>query len=99
MGPGVDTRPYWGTTRELTGGTLALVRADAKSRHGEDASGHAAVEDRVAWRSPADAGWLIVDNVPPYRVSDGEVLVVAEGRRVVAYFHVESVDEVVVPNA
>lgn len=57
------------------------------------------VEDRVAWRSPADAGWLIVDNVPPYRVSDGEVLVVTEGRRVVAYFHVESVDEVVVPNA
>jgi len=23
MGPGVGTKPYWGTTRELTGGTLA----------------------------------------------------------------------------
>lgn len=57
------------------------------------------VADRAAWRSPADAGWLVVDNVPPFRLGEGEVLVVTEGRRVVAYFHVESMDDVVIPNA
>lgn len=57
------------------------------------------VKDRAAWRSAADAGWLVVDNVPPYRVRDGDVLVVTEGRRVIAYFRVESSDEIVVPIA
>src|SRR5580704_3408166 len=47
------------------------------------------VGDRTAWRSKADARWLVVDNVPPHRVSEGDVIVVTEGRRVVAYFHVE----------
>jgi hypothetical protein len=36
----------------------------------------------------------VVDNVPPHRASEGDVIVVAEGRRVVAYFHVESIDPV-----
>lgn len=49
------------------------------------------VVDRTAWRSPADAGWMIVDNAPPHRVGEGDVLVVTEGRRIVAYFHVESI--------
>src|SRR6476620_9859626 len=39
------------------------------------------VQDRTAWRSEADAGWLAVDNVPPYRVSEGDVVVVTEGHR------------------
>jgi hypothetical protein len=53
------------------------------------------VLDRAAWRSEADARWLIVDNVPPHRVGEDDVIVVTEGRRVVAYFHVESMDPVV----
>jgi len=53
------------------------------------------VSDRTALRSEADARWLAVDNVPPHRVSEGDVIVVTEGRRVVAYFHVESIDPVV----
>ena len=36
-----------------------------------------------------------VTNVPPHRVSEGDVIVVAEGQRVVADFHVESTDPVV----
>lgn len=34
---------------------------------------------------------MIVDNAPPHRVGEGDVLVVTEGRRIVAYFHVESI--------
>ena len=52
------------------------------------------VHDRQAWRSPADAAWLVVDNVPPYRVAEGDVIVVTEGRREVPYFHVEAMDPV-----
>ncbi|GAA3527907.1 hypothetical protein AFL01nite_02950 [Aeromicrobium flavum] len=50
------------------------------------------VQDRAAWRSQADAAWLVVENVPPHRVGEGDVIVVTEGRREVAYFHVESMD-------
>lgn len=53
------------------------------------------VRDRAAWRSEAHARWLVVDNVPPHRVVEGDVIVITEGRREVAYFHVESVDAVV----
>ncbi|GIM63358.1 hypothetical protein Pve01_80250 [Planomonospora venezuelensis] len=53
------------------------------------------VQDRRAWRSQADAAWLIVDNVPPHRVAEGDVIVITEGRREVAHFHVESVDTIV----
>jgi hypothetical protein len=48
------------------------------------------VRDRTAWQSTADARWLVVDNVPPHRVSEGDVIVITEGRRVVACFHVDS---------
>src|SRR5262245_16320651 len=34
------------------------------------------VSDRTALRSEADARWLAVDNVPPHRVSEGDVIVV-----------------------
>ena len=37
----------------------------------------------------------MVDNVPPHRVSEGDVIVMTEGRRVVAYFYVECMDQVV----
>src|SRR5262245_44570761 len=30
------------------------------------------VRDRTAWRSEADAQWLVVDNIPPHRVSEGD---------------------------
>lgn len=53
------------------------------------------VSDRTALRSEADARWLVVDNVRPNGVSEGDVIVVTEGRRVVAYFHVECIDSVV----
>lgn len=48
-------------------------------------------ENRTSWRSAADAGWLMVDNDGPYLVREGDVIVVTEGHRVVAYFHAESV--------
>ncbi len=50
------------------------------------------VDDRQAWRSRADASWLVVENIAPYEVKPGAVVVVTEGVRVVAYFHVEAVD-------
>jgi hypothetical protein len=53
------------------------------------------VHDRTAWRSEADAGWPVVKNVPPHRVTVGDVIVVTEGPCEVAYFHVESMEAVV----
>lgn len=50
------------------------------------------VENRSAWRSPADACWLVVENIPPHQVRPGDVIVVTEGHRTVAYFHVDGVD-------
>jgi hypothetical protein len=55
----------------------------------------ARLRDRAASRSGAGARWLVGDNVPPHRVTQGDVIVVGEGRRVVGYFHVESMDPVV----
>ncbi len=46
-----------------------------------------------AWRSAADAGWLVGDYRYLHDVVSGDVIVVAEGPTVVGYFHVESVDE------
>jgi hypothetical protein len=46
-----------------------------------------------AWSSPADGRWLIVDNAGDQLVEPGDVVVVAEGRRISGYFHVESVDQ------
>lgn len=51
------------------------------------------VRDRTAWRSDAGAQWLVVDNVSPHRVAPGDHIVVTEGRREVAHFHVERVDQ------
>ena len=44
-----------------------------------------------AWRSTADAGWLVGDYRYPRDVAAGDVIVVTEGPTVVGYFHVESV--------
>lgn len=52
------------------------------------------VDDRSAWRSTATGGWLIVANEPPQQVQIGSVVVITEGPRDVAYFHVgELVEE------
>ena len=44
-----------------------------------------------AWRSAADAGWLVGDNQYPHNVAAGDVIVVTEGPKIVGYFHVGSV--------
>ncbi|WP_433567535.1 hypothetical protein ACQP1O_21455 [Nocardia sp. CA-151230] len=49
------------------------------------------VDDRTAWRSPASAGWLVVDNSGAYRIQVGSVVVVTGGSRTIAYFHVNEV--------
>lgn len=50
------------------------------------------VHDRTAWRSSADASWLIAENVHPNAVGPGDVILITEGARTVAYFHVKQVD-------
>jgi hypothetical protein len=50
------------------------------------------VSDGGAWRSPAAAGWLVVENEPPHLVVPGDVICVTEGSRTVAHFHVAEVD-------
>jgi hypothetical protein len=44
------------------------------------------------WSSPARGTWLVDDNPEKPVVQPGAVIVVQEGPRVVARFHVESVD-------
>jgi len=44
-----------------------------------------------AWRSPAQGRWLVVENEGDQRVEPGSVIVVMEGLRPVAYFHVRHV--------
>jgi hypothetical protein len=44
-----------------------------------------------AWRSAADAGWLVGDYRYPHDLGAGDVIVVTEGPTIVGYFHVESV--------
>jgi hypothetical protein len=51
------------------------------------------VADRKAWVSAAEAAWLVDQGVPRFDVQPGSVVVVTEGPKVVAYFHVESVQE------
>jgi hypothetical protein len=46
------------------------------------------VTDRAAWRSAAAATWLVVENQGLQRVEPGTVVIVTEGSRRVAYFHV-----------
>lgn len=47
--------------------------------------------DPGAWRSRAVGWWLAVDNVGAQEVQPGSVVVVTEGARTVAYFHVDEV--------
>ena len=49
------------------------------------------VDDRTAWRSPATAGWLVVDNTSVHTVQAGTVVIITEGARRVGYFHVTEV--------
>jgi hypothetical protein len=49
------------------------------------------VVDRNAWRSAATARWLVVENDGLQHVQAGSVLVITEGSRPVAYFHVAEV--------
>jgi hypothetical protein len=42
-----------------------------------------------------DARWLVGDNLPPHRVGVGDIIVVTDGPRTVAYFHAEDIDAVV----
>jgi hypothetical protein len=51
------------------------------------------VADRRAWVSAAEAGWLVDQDEARFDVQPGSVMVVTEGSKVVAYFHVESVQE------
>jgi hypothetical protein len=44
-----------------------------------------------AWRSTAQARWLVPENIGDQGVKTGTVVVVTEGPRVVGYFHVEEV--------
>jgi hypothetical protein len=46
-----------------------------------------------AWTSPAEARWCVVDNEGPQEAVPGSVIAVTEGRRIVAYFTVERVEE------
>lgn len=47
-------------------------------------------EDRTAWRTAATGRWLYTE--PTKQVVPGTVLVITEGLRTVAYFHLERVD-------
>ena len=49
------------------------------------------VNDPGAWTSAARAGWLVFQDDKHFHVEPGTVIVVTEGARTVAYFHVESV--------
>jgi hypothetical protein len=44
-----------------------------------------------AWSSPAAARRMLADNIGPHRVQSGSLVVVTEGRKPVAYFHVHEV--------
>ena len=49
------------------------------------------VSDRSAWRSRASADWLLVPNQGQQWIDESSLVVVTEGARVVAYFHVHAV--------
>lgn len=48
---------------------------------------------RGEWRSAAEGCWLVVENDAEQLVEPGSVVVITEGPRPVAYFHVERVVE------
>lgn len=49
------------------------------------------VDNRSAWSSPAIGSWLAVENEWPHVVERGSIVVITEGRRLVAYFHVDEI--------
>lgn len=52
------------------------------------------VEDRTAWRTAAAGRWLHTEPTEhPAAIVPGTVLVITEGLRDVAYFHLERVDQ------
>jgi hypothetical protein len=58
--------------------------------HGPDAIASFGVRPALlgAWRSDAEAGWLVVMNEGRQTVTKGSAIVITEGPRVVGYFHV-----------
>ena len=75
------------------GGTVYAATAyvpPATSRSGLS-SFLVSADNSTLWRTPATAGWLVADAVDA-EVVPGTVVVVTEGNRDVAYFHVESVE-------
>jgi len=50
------------------------------------------VDDRSAWSSRASGDWLVVPNEWPHMVVRGSIVVITEGPRVVAYFHIDEID-------
>jgi hypothetical protein len=50
-------------------------------------------KDPGSWTSAAEAGWLVIQDDPRFHVHPGTVVVVTEGARNVAYFHVETVTD------
>jgi hypothetical protein len=51
------------------------------------------VMDRSAWRSEAAGAWLVIENKGAHRIDQGSVVVITEGVRPIAYFHVHRVVE------
>jgi len=49
------------------------------------------VADRIAWASAAEGAWLVQQDDVRFAVQPGSVVVVTEGIKAAAYFHVESV--------
>jgi hypothetical protein len=45
-----------------------------------------------AWTSPAEGRWLSVPNEGEQLVQPGSVIVITEGNRIVAYFHVHEIN-------
>jgi hypothetical protein len=45
------------------------------------------------WQSSATGRWLAVENEGPQELRPGSIVVVTEGARTVAYFHVDDVDD------
>jgi hypothetical protein len=43
------------------------------------------------WRSGATGWWPFAENVGPHEIGPGSVVVITEGTRTVAYFHVDEV--------
>lgn len=47
--------------------------------------------DRMTWTSDAEGWWLVPQEDARFEVRPGSIVVITEGPKVVAYFHVESI--------